>query len=180
MKVRNIHERRLSAAEPVRTLIDSLASSEDALWPIESWPRMAFDRPLQVGAVGGHGPIRYIVEEYSPQQSIRFRFTGPKGFDGTHGFEILELESETVILRHTLEMITSGLALLSWPIVFRPLHDALIEDSLAKAQASLDHPVTVRRWSPWVKFLRWVMSRGRASPQVTPNKPMRRTAFDPH
>jgi len=177
MKVRNVHERRFPATEPVGALIDSLASDKDALWPIESWPRMAFDRSLQAGAAGGHGPIRYVVEEYTPQESIKFLLTRPKGFDGTHGYEVVAIGPETVVLRHTLEMTTSGLANLSWPLVFRPLHDALIEDSLATAEASLRHPATVQRWSPWVKLLRWVMSRGRARPQVTPNKPMQRTAF---
>jgi hypothetical protein len=177
MKVHNVHERTFPATELVGALIDSLASEEDALWPIESWPRMVFDRPLVAGAAGGHGPIRYFVEAYSPGESITFRFTGPTGFNGWHGYEIVPMGPEGVALRHTLEMTTSGLATLSWPLVFRPLHDALIEDSLARAQASLGHPPSVRPWSPWVKFLRGAVSRGRARQQVTPNKPMQRTAF---
>jgi hypothetical protein len=176
MKVRNIHEPNFHVTEPLGSLIESLASDQDALWPIESWPRMVFDRPLGVGATGGHGPIRYFVDAYRHGESIRFRFTGPTGFNGWHGYEIVQTGTEKVILRHTLEMTTSGLAILSWPIVFRPLHDALIEDSLAKAEASLGHHPTVRPWSFWVKFLRWVVSRGKARQQVTPNKPMQRTA----
>ncbi len=31
-------------------------------------------------------------------------------------------------------MSTHGLAVLSWPLVYRPMHDALIEDSLATAE----------------------------------------------
>jgi hypothetical protein len=138
---------------------------------------MVLDRPLQVGAVGGHGPIRYTVEAYQPGESIRFRFTGPKGFDGWHGYEVVTAGPEAVKLRHTLEMTTSGLATLSWPFMYRPLHDALIEDSLATARASLGYLPTVQPWSSWVTFLRWLLSRGRARPQVTPNKPMQRTAF---
>lgn len=168
MKVRNVHQRELPAGEAVGALIDSLASEKDALWPIESWPRMQFDRPLQVGAVGGHGPIRYVVEAYTPRKSVRFRFTGPTGFDGTHGYEIVASQPQTVVLRHTLEMTTRGPAVLSWPVIFRPLHDALIEDSLAAAEASLGNTATVRRWSLWVRTLRWIISRGRARPQVMP------------
>jgi hypothetical protein len=176
MKVRNVHERRFRATDPVGGLIDSLASPADALWPIESWPRIVFDRPLQIGAVGGHGPIRYVVEAYQPGKSVRFRFTGPKGFNGSHGYEVAAIGPETIVLRHVLEMTTSGLAILSWPLMYRPLHDALIEDSLATAQASLGYPPTVQPWSAWVKFLRWLVSRGRARLQVTPNNPMQRTA----
>ena len=98
---------------------------------------MEFDRPLGVGARGGHGPIRYFIEEYVPGKSIKFRFTGPDGFDGFHGYDRVETTASTVVLRHTLKMTTHGLAILSWPLIYRPMHDALIEDSLATAEASL-------------------------------------------
>jgi hypothetical protein len=174
MMVLNIHERELQAsAEQVGTLIDSLASKADALWPSHSWPRIKFDRPLAVGAVGGHGPIRYVVEEYVPGHSIRFRFTGPKGFNGFHGVEIATVSGSSVVLKHTLKMTTHGLAILSWPIVFRPMHDALAEDALAKAQASLGLPPRIKAWPPWVKFLRWVMSGGKSKPQVIPGQAKR-------
>lgn len=155
MKVLNIHERELpESPKRVGALIDSLSSSEDALWPQQSWPRMEFDRPLSVGAVGGHGPIRYFVEAYITGQSIRFRFTGPRGFDGHHGYEIVNSGAQGCVLRHTLEMTTRGPAIVSWPLVFRPMHDALIEDSLAVVQASLGHVPRVQPWSAWVRILR--------------------------
>ncbi|MBU1566229.1 MAG: SRPBCC family protein [Proteobacteria bacterium] len=169
MKVINIHERELPAtSESVGNLIDSLASRADVLWPWHSWPRMEFDQPLGVGAVGGHGPIRYFVEEYLPGRSITFRFTGPKGFDGFHGFSIVNISEKSVLLRHTLQMITHGPAILSWPLIFRPLHDALLEDSLAYAQASLGQTPQMHAWSSWVKLLRWLVSGGKTRPQVTP------------
>jgi len=70
MEVLNVHERELEA-DPIQigALIDSLASREDRLWPKHVWPRMEFDRSLGVGAKGGHGPIRYFVEEYTANQS---------------------------------------------------------------------------------------------------------------
>ena len=129
---------------------------------------MEFDRILSVGAVGGHGPIRYFVEAYTPGQSIKFRFTGPRGFNGYHGYEVLNSTAQSCILRHTLEMATQGPAIISWPLVFRPLHDALLEDSLALAQASLGVSPNVRKWSLWVKVLRWFVSKGRSHPQITP------------
>ena len=61
MKVLNIHERELEAdAARIGALINSLASKEDRLWPKHVWPRMEFDRPLGVGANGGHGPVRLL------------------------------------------------------------------------------------------------------------------------
>lgn len=170
MEVLNIHERELEVGpEQIGALLDSLASNEDRLWPKLTWPRMAFDRPLGVGANGGHGPIRYFVEEYTPGESIKFRFTGPKGFDGFHGYEIVAGPKQPAVLRHTLKMNTHGPAILSWPLVYRPMHDALIEDSLTTAQVSLGLIPTVKPWPVWVKILRWVVSGGKARPQVTPN-----------
>ena len=175
MKVLNVHERALSVPlKHIGELIDSLSSGQDRLWQGHCWPRMEFDRSLQVGATGGHGPIRYFVEDYTPGRCIRFRFTGPKGFDGHHVFRIIELTAGTCILRHTVEMDANGLALISWPFFFRPLHDALIEDALALAQANLGQPPVVYEWSAWVKLLRWLVSIGQARAQVTPTTAIKR------
>ena len=156
--VRNIHHRSLHASPAqVASLLDGLASRDDRLWPHESWPRMRFDRPLQPGAVGGHGPIRYTVEAHQPGQSVVFKFTGPSGFHGNHRFDVLAQGSGT-LLRHNLEMRATGAALVTWPMVFRPLHDALVEDALSKAQAQLGEQPLAVPWSPWVRFLRKVLA----------------------
>jgi hypothetical protein len=177
MRVLNVHERELQGThEEVGAMIDSLSSPRDALWPWHSWPRMEFDRPLAVGAVGGHGPVRYVVEDYAPGRSIRFRFTGPKGFHGYHSYEIIDSPGRGCVLRHTLEMTTHGLAVLTWPLMFRPMHDALLEDSLAVAQASLGCDPQMRPWSPWVRLLRWLLSGGRTRAQETPRGSPPRTA----
>lgn len=170
MKVLNVHERELEAYhEQVAKLIDSLSSEDDLLWPNHSWPRMKFDRPLSIGAKGGHGPIGYFVEEYKPGQSVKFRFTNPKGFNGFHRYEIVRSTQESVLLRHTIEMTLHGSAFLTWPLIIWPLHDALLEDALATAQASLGMIPQMPAWSPWVKLIRWVTSGGKAQSQITPN-----------
>lgn len=166
MRVVNVHERALQVpVDRAGALIDSLSSPDDKLWPRKTWPRMKFDRSLGVGAAGGHGPIRYTVEAYVPGRSIRFRFTGPSGFDGHHGCEVIPTAPGSCILRHSLEMTTRGLATITWPLVFRPLHDALVEDALALGQASLGEALRFQRWSLWVRALRWLMSGGKAPSQ---------------
>lgn len=167
MHVLNVHERSLPVGpDEAGSLLDSLSSREDALWPKAIWPPLVMDRPLGVGASGGHGPVRYAVAAYFPGQRVTFRFTAPAGFDGFHRFEIVAAGEGRCILRHTLEMKATGAALLSWPLVFRPLHDALLEDCLALAQATLGQAPDVRPWSGWVRLLRWILSGGRRRSQL--------------
>jgi len=169
MRVSNVHERELNATvDEVGALVNSLASGRDGLWPGAIWPSMRLDRPLGVGAAGGHGPVRYVVEAFDPGRMVKFRFTEPKGFDGHHWFEVVPRGERFAVLRHSLQIDARGSALISWPLVFRPLHDALIEDALALAQTSLGLPSAVRPWSPWVQFLRWVLSRGKVRRQSAP------------
>ena len=169
MHVLNVHEREFrSSPDRVGALIDTLASPGDQLWPKHIWPRMWFDRPLGVGASGGHGPIRYVVDEYTPQQSIVFRFTGPPGFDGFHRLDVENGQSGGAILRHTIQMKATGIATISWPVVIRPLHDALVEDAFTTADVALgEEPKTVP-WSFWVRFLRFLSTRGKARAQCLP------------
>src|SRR4051794_29170390 len=173
--VLNLHERTLPAsASAVGELIDRLASKGDTLWPNNRWPTMRFDRSLQVGARGGHGPVRYFVEEYEPGHNIRFRFTGPKGFIGTHGFEVIEVAPDLTQLRHVLEMHLKGRAWLTWPLFFRPLHDALIEDALDRAETTLaKKPLELRDWTIRVKWLRWLAERFAAKSKTGRPKPLK-------
>ncbi len=162
----NVHERTLAApATDVGALLDGLASPSDPLWPRHLWPPMEFDRPLGVGAVGGHGPIRYTVESYTPGQQVLFRFTAPRGFHGTHGLQVHPLDAGHTLLKHVLEMRTTGFATVSWPLVFRPLHDALLENALDRAEDSLGLASSRSRWSLWVRVLRWTFARGRTRPR---------------
>lgn len=159
MPVFNVHERLLAAkADEVGALLDSLSdNTADQLWPHRNWGAMEFDRPLSVGAVGGHGPVRYTIAAYVPGTWIRFTFTGPRGFHGFHEFAVLPVDEEHTVLRHTLAMRVTGLARLTWPLAWRPLHDACLEDGLDRAErattGALPHPA---RWSRYVRLLRTI------------------------
>jgi len=155
MRVHNIHRRVFPAVDSaaVGALIDGLAGDGDRLWPHEVWPAMRFDRPLGHGARGGHGPIGYRVGDYAPGHSVRFAFTRPAGFHGHHEW-VLQRVTGGCELRHTLLMDTAGHATLSWPLIWRPMHDALIEDALHKAAAALGVEEPPPRWSWRVRALR--------------------------
>lgn len=159
--VNNLHARQLrGSVDDVGRVVDSLAGPSDQLWPRQWWPAMRLDKSLSLGAHGGHGPIRYRVESYAPGRLVRFRFQAPRGFDGYHEYAVTGISDEVSELRHSLIMTVSGTARLTWPLLFRPLHDALIEDSLSTAAASLgDSPTGSPRWSVRVRLLRWIARR---------------------
>ncbi|APU39046.1 hypothetical protein [Streptomyces sp. TN58] len=157
MGVFNVHERLLTAGpEQVGALIDTLSSGKgDRLWPHHLWEEMEFDRPLSVGAAGGHGPVRYTVAAYVPGTWVRFTFTGPRGFHGFHEFTVLPVDGERTVLRHTLAMTVSGVSRVTWPLAYRAAHDAVLEDSLDRAELACTGTIAHRaRWSPYVRFLR--------------------------
>ena len=136
--VNNVHERVVETPHDGRRaaeLIDKLSAGDDVMWPATRWPAMRFDRPLAARARGGHGPVRYTVESYTPGRSVRFRFDAPAGFDGWHGFDVEAVAPGLVRVRHTLRMTARGAARLSWPLLFRPLHEACVEDALDRAEA---------------------------------------------
>jgi hypothetical protein len=159
MRVNNVHSRVFTAdsLERVGTLIDGLASDHDRLWPHENWPAMRFDRPLGIGATGGHGPIRYDVVEYQPARRVRFSFTKPTGIHGYHEWAARPVAAGYE-LRHSLIADTSGSAVVGWPLIWQPLHDALIEDALDKAARQWGSPGPASSWSAYVRALRHAAS----------------------
>ncbi|KWT57766.1 hypothetical protein ADL21_32760 [Streptomyces albus subsp. albus] len=165
MGICNVHERELPVPPAtVGALIDGLASAHDPLWPGRDWPPMRLDRPLGEGAAGGHGPVRYTVVAHVPGTWVRFAFRGPRGFDGFHEYTVHSLGERRSVLRHTLAMRARGPARLSWPLVFRPLHDAVLEDSLDRAEFACTGTVArPARWSPYVRLLRRLAGNSRDS-----------------
>jgi hypothetical protein len=81
-------------------------------------------------------------------------------FRGWHEFAVLEA-GEGSDLRHTLVIYSQRWARLTWPVLFRPLHDALLEDALDRAERSLGMEPAGAQWSPWVRALRKVLRRRR-------------------
>jgi hypothetical protein len=158
MKIENVHERLLPAGGATAgSLIDGLAGAEDRLWPHDRWPPMRFEGGLREGNEGGHGPVNYQVVEHQPGRLVRFRFTGPLGLVGEHRYE-LEDGEETVLLRHVLSGRAEGRMLWQWPLLFGPLHDALIEDSLDHAVAVVSETTyEPARWPARVRVLRWLL-----------------------
>lgn len=154
--VRNVHTRTIDAPlATVSALIDRIAADDDPLWPAPAWVPMRLDRPVGVGASGGHGPIRYEVIAYEPGRRVRFRFAPSLGLDGWHEVRVTDNGDARCVLTHEINAQPRGAMRLLWPLVIRPLHDAVIEDLLDNAELAatgrLDHPA---RWSPWVRLLR--------------------------
>ena len=161
MNVINVHKRRLlTSPEDAWRLIANLGSKHEILWP-HHWAPIRFDRPLGLGAVGGHGFVGYYVEEYSPPEVIRCRFTAPKSVEGYHEFRIIP-ELGSVVLRHTMRMRTRGLFTWLWLAAIRPMHDALLEDAMDRASTYSSGHEFHSPWSLWVSFLRWISGPGAA------------------
>jgi len=159
LQVLNIHKRIIDQPKTkVAELLSTLSTANDALMPTDKWPAMKLDQGLNVGSKGGHGPIRYTVGKYVPGELIKFNFNGPKGFDGWHQFEIVELNDNRTELVHTIDMNTSGTGTLSWTFAIRWLHDALMEDAFDKVENQFNNQRKVTEWSPWVKFLRTLLN----------------------
>lgn len=133
--------------------LDALGSEHDKIWPSQGWPPMRVAGPLAVGAVGSHGPVTYHVVDYVPGLRLCFRFLRPVGFRGSHTFEIRP-EGDGCIFEHRVEISTSGWAILGWPLVFGPLHDALARDAGARAQVAAGLVPTGSPWSAYVRLLR--------------------------
>ena len=158
MKVINIHKRIINQSKTkVSDLLETLSAKEDKIWPFEKWPKLMLKIGLKEGSSGGHGPIRYTVIKYIPNKLIQFEFSKPKGFNGSHRFEITELDMDKAEIKHTIEMNTSGIGLLTWAIAVRWLHNALIEDAFDKVENQFSNNSKKTEWNFRVKFLRKIL-----------------------
>ena len=164
MHIVNVHERRIAAdAALVGAVVDTLATNDDRLWPRDRWPRMRLDRPLGVGAAGGHGPVAYRCVDYVPGQRAIFEFEPKRwsrGIRGRHRFDVIA-DGASTILRHEIDARTSLGAALRWAFIIRPLHDALVEDALDRGEKETTGTVVrPARWSWYVRLLRRLTKKG--------------------
>lgn len=169
--IRNVHSRIIKAGRAeAGKLLNTISSRDDRLWPYDHWPRMEFEGDLKAGTAGGHGPIHYCIKRYEPGKSIQFTFLHEekglsKGLEGEHRFEIIPKSDGCIELRHTISARAHGMARILWPLIIRPLHDALLEDCLDKAEFELSGglPDKPARWSLWVRLLRGVIGARKRS-----------------
>lgn len=155
MQVLNVHKRIINQPKiTISELLDNLSSNKDIIWPSENWPAIRFKDGLKVGSKGGHGTIRYTIIDYIEGEHLKFRFTKPNGFYGTHEFNVIEIDSNKVEINHIIKMRTSGVSTFAWIFVIRWLHDALIEDAFDKAENLFSSKETTTKYSIWVKLLR--------------------------
>ncbi|GGQ61473.1 DUF2867 domain-containing protein [Couchioplanes azureus] len=148
--VHNVHERELPVpAAEVGRLLDRLGAVDDPLWPAPAWLPVRFDRPLAVGADGGHGGIRYHVTGYHPGRRVELTFHPHTGLTGTHTLEIEDRGPHACVLRHRLTGRPAARMRLLWPAVVRVCHDTVIEHLLDNAERAVTgtvrHPVRY----PW-------------------------------
>ena len=155
MRIDSIHTRELLVpAEKLGELLDGLAGPDDKLWPIARWPHdsIELDRPLGVGARGGHGSMRYTVVAYEPGRLITFEFEPGSGLRGHHGLEIEPVGNGRARMRHVLDVEVDGIYRLLRP-VFLAMHDALVEDILDKAElATTGRLARPARWPRWLRL----------------------------
>lgn len=158
--IRNVHGRRIAAPpDTLAPLLDQLGSPADRLWPRSLWPPMRLDRGLEPGSRGGHGPIRYHVTAHVPGRLVEFEFD--RWYDGFHRFEIEPAPDGGSVMRHVLEGNPTGIMRLGWPLAFRWLHDALVEDALDRAEAEASGMEwRRRRWPAHVRALRRLVDAG--------------------
>jgi len=155
MRVINIHKRTINQPKAkVSLLFKTLATNDDEIWPSEKWPAMRFNEGLKVGAKGGHGIVRYTIVSFKEGEHIKFKFTKPEGFIGTHKLMIKEFSDIETEMIHEIKMNTSFKRTILWTTVIRWLHDALIEDAFDKVENHFSSKVKETKYNFWVKYLR--------------------------
>jgi len=155
MKLVNHHHRDFShRAGAIKKRLCSLGCDKDLLWPHQHWPQMKFDRTPQLGAVGGHGHIRYRISIYQPHQHVRFQFEGLSGIRGYHEFIVTELSHNSCRLSHDVRAELSLIGIRNWYFLIAPLHDALIEDLLDQLESELSGIHVQQKWGLRVRLMR--------------------------
>ena len=152
--MRNSHERTVrGSVDEVWALVETLGGEADRLWPGDRWPPMVLDQGVKAGSAGGHGFVRYSVDDVNRDgrtRSVTFRFAPGLGLVGTHRFDVEPIDGDAahVRIRHVIDGRTEGKMRLLWPLAIEPLHDALLEDAFDGAEAALAGRRVERRRLP--------------------------------
>ncbi|WP_033960546.1 hypothetical protein [Psychroserpens jangbogonensis] len=155
MRVINSHKRIIDQPEEkVSELFKTLATNEDQIWPSINWPAMRFKDGLKSGSQGGHGRIRYTIIAFEPGKHIKFEFTKPEGFNGTHELNIKAISEETTEINHLIKMNTNLKASFLWLFMIRWLHDALIEEAFDNVENYFSEESKRTKYNFWVILLR--------------------------
>lgn len=165
MRVVNSHKRVINQPiDTVSELFNTLTTPEDKIWPSNNWPAIRFKKGLEVGNKGGHGLIKYTVVAFEAGHHVKFKFTKPRGFNGTHEITLKPVSQHVSEIQHHIKMNTDFRASLLWIFVIRWLHDALIEEAFDNME---DYYSSVRRqptYHPWVNLLRKYYKRKKIKP----------------
>ncbi|GMA41762.1 hypothetical protein [Mobilicoccus caccae] len=145
--IRNVHERTTPGTiDQAGGIIARLADRDGSVWPADRWPPLVLDRGLVVGSTGGHGPVRYRVDEVAPDGTgVRFGFTPDAGLTGHHEFRV-EGRDNGLLWRHVLVLERPGRMI---QVVVIPLHDALLEDLFDGVVVELSGRGLTRAPFPW-------------------------------
>ena len=155
MRVINSHKRIINQpVNQVSELLQTLATSDDKIWPIKAWPAMRFKDGLKLGNSGGHGLIRYTIVAFVPGEHIKFEFFKPEGFNGTHEINIKSISENISEIIHLIQMNTTFKAYFLWIFVIRWLHEALIVDAFDKVENYFLMEKKTTPYSVWVTLLR--------------------------
>lgn len=156
--MRNVHERVIDApADVVGAMLMDLGQKGDRLWPSPAWIPMKLDRPLGVGADGGHGPIRYHVTEYEAGRRVRFEFHERTGVTGHHEFTVEPVGANRSLARHDMTVEPHGLMRILFPAVIESMHDAVLEDLFDNLERAATGTVKMpASWSAWVRICRYM------------------------
>lgn len=155
MEVINNHKRIIhQPKEKVSQLFKSLATNDDQIWPSKNWPAMRFKDGLKIGSKGGHGRIRYTIIAFETGNHIKFQFTKPDGFNGTHELSIKAISEDASEIAHNITMHTNLKASFLWVFVIRWLHDALIEEAFDTIENNFSEEKKTSTYNFWVNLLR--------------------------
>ena len=160
MRVINSHKRIINQPiEKVSKLFKSLATNEDHIWPSNNWPEMRFNEGLKIGNRGGHGRIRYTIIAFEPGKHIKFEFSKPDGFNGTHELNLNVISEDASEISHLIKMNTNYKASFLWVFVIRWLHDALIEEAFDNLENYFSEEKKEAKYNFWVTNLRGFYKR---------------------